>query len=81
MKHDRRLRSCLKVSLEAHSSIIYATLIALLAIVPVFLMTGLGGALFRPLAVSYVVALARLAARGADGHSGAERRAARSRTA
>ena len=43
--------------LEAHSSIIYATLIALLAIVPVLLMTGLGGALFRPLAESYVVAL------------------------
>ena len=43
--------------LEAHGSIIYATLIALLAIVPVLFMSGLAGALFRPLAESYAVAL------------------------
>ena len=47
----------LEASLEVRSPIIYATLIALLAIVPVFFMTGLAGALFQPLAVSYAVAL------------------------
>ena len=44
-------------SLETRSPIIYATLIALLAVAPVFFMTGLVGALFQPLAVSYAVAL------------------------
>ena len=44
-------------SLEIRSPIIYATLIALLAVAPIFFMTGLAGALFQPLAVSYAVAL------------------------
>ena len=54
---DRRLSIVIDASLEARSPIIYATLIALLAVVPVFFMTGLVGALFQPLAVSYAVAL------------------------
>jgi len=44
-------------SLEIRSPIIYATLIALLAVAPIFFITGLAGALFQPLAVSYAVAL------------------------
>jgi CzcA family heavy metal efflux pump len=43
--------------LEAQGSIIYATVIALLAIVPFVFISGLAGALFRPLAESYAVAL------------------------
>ena len=47
----------LEASLEVRSPIIYATLIIVLAIVPVFFMSGLAGAFFQPLAVSYAVAL------------------------
>jgi CzcA family heavy metal efflux pump len=47
----------LDASLEVRSPIIYATLIIVLAVVPVFFMTGLAGAFFQPLAVSYAIAL------------------------
>jgi len=47
----------LDASLEVRSPSIYATLIIVLAVVPVFFMTGLAGAFFQPLAVSYAVAL------------------------
>ncbi|HMC98070.1 MAG TPA: efflux RND transporter permease subunit, partial [Flavobacteriales bacterium] len=47
----------LEASLEVRSPIIYATLIIVLAVVPVFFMTGLAGAFFQPLTVSYAVAL------------------------
>jgi len=42
---------------EARSPIMYATLIALLAIVPVVVMGGRPGAFFEPLALSYVLAV------------------------
>ena len=44
-------------SLETRSPIIYATMIALLALAPLFFMTGLAGVLLRPLAELYAVAL------------------------
>ena len=47
----------LEAALERRSAIGYATLIALLAVVPVFLMTGLAGAFFKPLVLSYVAAV------------------------
>ena len=47
----------LEASLEVRSPIIYATLIIVLAVVPVFFMSGLSGAFFQPLAISYAVAL------------------------
>jgi Cu/Ag efflux pump CusA len=47
----------LEASLEVRSPIIYATLIIVIAVVPVFFMSGLAGALFQPLAVSYAIAL------------------------
>ena len=47
----------LEASLEVRSPIIYATLIIVLAVVPVFFMSGLAGAFFQPLAVSYAIAL------------------------
>ena len=47
----------LEASLEARTPIIYATLIALLAIMPFFVVGGLVGLLFKPLALSYSVAL------------------------
>ncbi len=47
----------LEASLEIRSSIVYATLIIVLAVMPVFFMGGLSGAFFEPLAVSYGLAL------------------------
>jgi Cu/Ag efflux pump CusA len=40
------------------SPIVYATLIIVAASIPVFLLTGLTGAFFRPLALSYTLAIA-----------------------
>ncbi|MCW2723703.1 MAG: acriflavin resistance protein [Frankiales bacterium] len=47
----------LHASLEVRSPIVYATLIIVAAAVPVFLLQGLTGAFFRPLAVSYTLAI------------------------
>ena len=47
----------LEASLEVRSPIVYATLIIVAAAVPVFLLHGLTGAFFRPLAVSYTLAI------------------------
>jgi Cu/Ag efflux pump CusA len=53
---DRKV--ILEASLEVRSPIVYATLIIVAAAVPVFLLQGLTGAFFRPLAVSYTLAIA-----------------------
>lgn len=68
LRHLRRNRSSdnplpapaviLAASAEMRSSILFATLITLLAVVPVFLLDGLTGSLFSPLAVSYGLAVA-----------------------
>ena len=47
----------LDASLEVRSPIVYATLIIVAAAMPVFLLSGLTGAFFRPLAVSYTLAI------------------------
>ncbi|MGH8897067.1 MAG: efflux RND transporter permease subunit [Egibacteraceae bacterium] len=47
----------LGASLEVRSAIVYATLIEVVAIAPVFFLRGLSGAFFRPLAISYSLAL------------------------
>jgi CzcA family heavy metal efflux pump len=47
----------LDASLEVRSPIVYATLIIVAAAVPVFLLPGLTGSFFRPLAVSYTLAI------------------------
>src|SRR5437763_7056312 len=47
----------LSACLEVRSPIIYATLIIVAASVPVFLLAGLTGAFFRPLALSYTLAI------------------------
>ncbi len=53
----RSARIILDASLEVRSAIIYATLIEVLALLPVFFMEGLSGAFFKPLAMSYALAL------------------------
>lgn len=47
----------LEASVEVRGAIVYATLIEVLAIMPVFFLQGLSGAFFRPLAISYALAL------------------------
>ncbi len=48
----------LRASLEVRGPIVYATLIILAAVVPIFFLRGLTGAFFGPLALSYVLAVA-----------------------
>ena len=50
-------RIILEASLEIRAAIIFATLIIVLAVVPIFFMQGLSGAFFKPLALSYTVAM------------------------
>jgi len=50
-------RIILEASLEVRGAIVYATLIEVLAIMPVFFLQGLSGAFFKPLALSYALAL------------------------
>src|SRR5262245_8849067 len=52
----------LKASLEVRSAVVYATVMVALVFLPVLLLGGVEGALFRPLAIAYVLAtLASLA--------------------
>ncbi|MEO8357054.1 MAG: efflux RND transporter permease subunit [Chloroflexota bacterium] len=46
----------LEASLEVRGAIVYASLIEIMALMPVFFLQGLSGAFFRPLATAYVVA-------------------------
>ena len=67
LRHLRRNRAAdtpasaqeiiLAASSEMRGSILFATLITLLAVLPVFLLDGMTGALFRPLAMSYSLAV------------------------
>ncbi|MGH2705798.1 MAG: efflux RND transporter permease subunit [Actinomycetota bacterium] len=47
----------LEASLEVRSAIVYATLIEVVAVGPIFLLEGLSGAFFQPLALAYSLAL------------------------
>jgi len=46
-----------EASLEIRSPIVFATLIIVLAVTPVFFMGGLSGAFFEPMATSYILAM------------------------
>jgi CzcA family heavy metal efflux pump len=47
----------LKASIEVRSAVVYATLVVVLVFLPIFLLEGLAGTFFRPLATSYVLAV------------------------
>ncbi len=55
------LKSALEVvfgaSMEVRSAVVYATLIVILVFLPVFFLEGLAGSFFRPLALSYMLAV------------------------
>jgi Cu/Ag efflux pump CusA len=46
-----------ETTLETHSATIYATLVVILALTPIFFMGGASGAFFGPLALSYLLAV------------------------
>jgi CzcA family heavy metal efflux pump len=48
----------LEASLEVRSAVVYGSVIVVLVFMPVFLLEGLAGSFFRPLALSYVLAIA-----------------------
>ena len=50
-------RIILDASLEVRNPILYATLIVVIAVVPVFFMQALSGAFFKPLIFAYVTAI------------------------
>ena len=58
---EGRPRSALQVvldaSLEVRSAVVYGSVIVIMVFVPVFLLEGLAGAFFRPLALAYVLAI------------------------
>jgi CzcA family heavy metal efflux pump len=47
----------LKASLEVRSAVVYASLIVVLVFIPIFFLPGLTGTFFRPLALSYILAI------------------------
>jgi CzcA family heavy metal efflux pump len=47
----------LEASIEVRSAVLYGTMIVMLVFLPVFMLEGLTGAFFRPLALSYVLAI------------------------
>ncbi len=47
----------LDASLEVRSAVVYATLIVVMTLIPVFFLEGLAGSFFRPLAASYILAI------------------------
>ena len=52
-----RLKVVLEASLEVRSAVVYASVIIVLVFVPVFFLPGLAGTFFRPLALSYILAI------------------------
>jgi CzcA family heavy metal efflux pump len=50
-------RVILDASLEVRGAIVYATLIEIVAVLPILLLGGLSGAFFQPLALAYALAL------------------------
>ena len=53
----RRCSLLLAASLEVRTAILYATLINIVAVLPVVFVGGLTGSFFRPLAVAYALAV------------------------
>lgn len=52
-----KFRVVLEASLEVRSAVVYASVIIVLVFMPVFFLPGLAGTFFRPLALSYILAI------------------------
>jgi CzcA family heavy metal efflux pump len=51
------IRVVLDASMEVRSAVLYGSMIVVVVFLPVFMLDGLAGAFFRPLALSYVLAI------------------------
>ncbi len=51
------IRVVLEASMEVRSAVLYGSMIVVVVFVPVFMLEGLAGAFFRPLALAYVLAI------------------------
>ena len=51
------IRVVYEASIEVRSAVVYATLIVVMTLIPVFFLEGLAGSFFRPLAASYILAI------------------------
>jgi CzcA family heavy metal efflux pump len=51
------IRVVLDASMEVRSAVLYGSLIVVVVFVPIFMLEGLAGAFFRPLALSYMLAI------------------------
>jgi CzcA family heavy metal efflux pump len=47
----------LNASLEVRSAVVYATMIVIIVFLPIFFLDGIAGSFFRPLAMSYILAI------------------------
>jgi len=54
---DSVFKVVLNASLEVRSAVVYGSVIIVLVLMPVFFLQGLSGSFFRPLALSYVLAI------------------------
>ncbi len=52
-----KLQVVLDASMEVRSAVVYASVIIVLVFVPVFFLPGLAGTFFKPLALSYILAI------------------------
>ena len=51
------LKIILEASLEVRSAVVYGSIIVALVLMPVFFLGGLSGSFFKPLALSYIIAI------------------------
>ncbi len=51
------IKVVLDASMEVRSAVLYGSLIVVVVFIPVFMLDGLAGAFFRPLALAYVLAI------------------------
>ena len=56
-RRGRRSRVVFDASIEVRSAVVFGSLIVMLVFLPVFMLEGLSGAFFRPLATAYVLAI------------------------
>ncbi|MBS1979011.1 MAG: efflux RND transporter permease subunit [Bacteroidetes bacterium] len=56
-KAEKHFKVVLKASMEVRSAVVYGSIIVALVLMPVFFLPGLSGSFFRPLALSYMLAI------------------------